>query len=110
MRSFVTLARSGDFLRIRRSGRRVSLEPATVFIVEPRSSDLHSIVGITVSSKIGGAVVRNRLRRRIAAALHEAFLCAPGRVRLVALARREALAMPFGQLVTAFKTGLAQVV
>ncbi len=102
MRSFVTLARSGDFLRIRRSGRRVSLVPATVFVVEARSWERRSTVGITVSSKLGGAVVRNRAKRRLSAAFHHALKAAPRRLRMVAIARPQALDLPFSELVASF--------
>jgi ribonuclease P protein component len=57
-------------------------------------------VGITVTRKIGGAVVRNRAKRRLREALRRV---APGRGRpghdYVAVARPPALTQPFAELV-----------
>jgi ribonuclease P protein component len=57
-------------------------------------------VGITVTKKIGGAVVRNRARRRLREALRRVL---PGPARpghdYVVVARWAALAQPFAELV-----------
>jgi len=49
-----------------REGFRVA-EPTFVLLVAPRMSDRGSPqrLGVTVSRKVGGAVVRNRVKRRI---------------------------------------------
>ena len=64
--------------------------------------------GITVTRKIGNAVVRNRIRRRLREAVRTA---APGHAEAatdyVLIGRRAALTLPFGQLVTDLMNGFA---
>jgi ribonuclease P protein component len=59
-----------EYLQIQASGRRVSL-PHFVFVVAARADGETTgpRLGITASRKVGGAVVRNRIRRL----LREAF-------------------------------------
>ncbi|WP_430591818.1 ribonuclease P protein component [Humidisolicoccus flavus] len=52
-----------DFRRITRTGRRVRTPFAIVSIATPGTSE--SRFGFVVSKKVGNAVVRNRLRRRL---------------------------------------------
>lgn len=57
--------RSSEYRRIGRGGRRVA-EPAFVLVVAPRPADAKlglQRLGITVSRKVGDAVVRNRVKR-----------------------------------------------
>jgi ribonuclease P protein component len=64
--------------------------------------------GFTVTKKIGNAVVRNRIRRRLKEAVR---LAAPGvamhGTEYVLIGRRAALTLQFDQLVTDLLTGLA---
>ena len=58
-----TLTRRADFLAANR-GRRAPM-PGFVLLVRPRDDGDPAIrLGITVTKKIGGAVVRNRMKRR----------------------------------------------
>ncbi len=68
-----------------------------------RKNHLHTNrVGITVSKKLGGAVVRNRVRRRLREVyrLHEQ-LVTPG-WDIVAVARTRAVHAPFSKLTEAY--------
>lgn len=57
------IRRRSDYQRCYRSGRRRGGPLATLHYI---ANDLqHPRVGITASRKVGGAVVRNRLKRRI---------------------------------------------
>jgi ribonuclease P protein component len=61
------LLRSSEYQRVGREGRRVA-EPAFVLLVSPRPPGAKGPgqrLGITVSRKVGGAVIRNRVKRRV---------------------------------------------
>ena len=59
------------FLSLRRSGRRVRQGPLTVTFL-PEGAVGPCRVAYSVSRRVGGAVQRNRLRRRLRAAVSEA--------------------------------------
>jgi ribonuclease P protein component len=64
------LVRRSDFLAAN-AGRRVPM-PGFVLLVRPRADDDAAMaVGFTVTKKIGGAVVRNRMKRRFRALVSE---------------------------------------
>lgn len=56
--------------------------------------------GLTVTKKIGNAVVRNRIRRRLRAAVGAASPQAQAGADYVLIARAAALTLPFERLVT----------
>jgi len=65
-----TIKKRADFLAAN-SGRRVAT-PGFVLLVRDRGdADLGMRVGFTVTKKIGGAVVRNRMKRRLRALARE---------------------------------------
>jgi ribonuclease P protein component len=102
-RAFGRLTKRAEFQRVSR-GRRSTVE---TFILqfrrrEPVRSDAESVarVGITVTKGVGGAVVRNRVRRRLKAALRVVEpLEAEQDHDYVLMARREALSRRFVALV-----------
>ena len=97
MRSFASLSRQADFARLRRRGKRVSTKSLVIYRSDPLAGDPASLVGITVSKSIGKAVIRNKLRRRLAAIVDEAL--AQGTfMRLLVVARPGAAELPFGDL------------
>ena len=97
MRRFVSLRRKADFVALRRYGRRVSTATCNLYREESRSDDASSLVGITVSKAIGKAVVRNRLRRRISAIVHDA-LAGRERMRLLVVPTTAAANVSFATL------------
>lgn len=65
-----TLSRRADFLAAN-SARRAPM-PGFVLLVRPRGDgDPTMRLGITVTKKIGGAVIRNRMKRRFRALARE---------------------------------------
>ncbi|MDE2482274.1 MAG: ribonuclease P protein component [bacterium] len=96
MRSFASLRRSADFARLRQRGRRVASPFLTVFRTDSAPRDRAAVAGITVGKPVGKAVVRNRVRRRVAAILQEAL--AGRRLRVLVVARPAAAEASFAQL------------
>ena len=96
MRSYASLRRSWEFTRLRQRGRRIATGALTVYRADPFPQDKTSVVGITVGKPVGGAVVRNTVRRRVAAILREAL--AGRRLRVLVVARPAAAQAPFAQL------------
>lgn len=71
----LTIKRRADFLRVRGGARCATA--AFVLEAKPRSAttaDDGPRFGFTVTKKLGGAVVRNRLRRRLKSAVREVAL------------------------------------
>lgn len=96
MRRFASLRRTSDFSRLRQRGRRTACGVVTLYRAESRPGEPRSIVGITVGKPVGKAAERNRVKRRIAAILHEAL---EGRsIRLLVVARPGAAQAPFARL------------
>ncbi len=100
---------SRDFRRILRRGRRAA-HPDIVVVSTPikkmssKSKGLRvdrrcgSRLGITASRKVGGAVVRNRFKRRVRAWFRERrsqFSC---EMDLIVIARRSGASLTFAQL------------
>lgn len=96
-----TLKKRSEFLRIRGGARCPT--PPFVLETKPRTDPLSATdpprFGFTVTKAIGGAVERNRIRRRLKAAV---TAIGPGSARLghdyVLIARKDALEIPFDSL------------
>ncbi len=96
------LTKRAEFQRVSR-GRRVSVESFTLQSNRregTRRGVLSARVGLTVTKSVGGAVERNRIRRRLKEALRAAApLETEADHDYVLMARREALARRFAALV-----------
>ena len=101
----VTVKENGDFRRIYRRGRSAVSGGVVVYCLKNRKG--MSRLGVTVSTKLGHAVVRNRVRRRLREIyrLNEQSL-APG-YDIVIVARSRAVEAPFDKLTASF-LGLAE--
>jgi ribonuclease P protein component len=97
MRGFASLRRQSDFDRLRRRGRRVAAEAFTLYRDDALPNDVTCLVGVAVSKAVGTAVVRNRIRRRVAAILHDALPKRPP-MRLLVVARPAAATASFAGL------------
>ena len=67
MRWYDRLRRRAEIAFVRRRGRVASTPTVTAYLVEPVGA--RSRFGVTVSTRVGKAVVRNLVRRRIRGAL-----------------------------------------
>jgi len=106
------LHRRAEFQRVSR-GRRAQ---AASFTLQAQSRDLaqagasQTRVGFTVTKKVGGAVERNRIRRRLKEALRQAgAVAAAAGHDYVLMARREALMRPFPDLIADIERAFAQM-
>ena len=91
------LTRRAEYLAVQKGEKR----RGRLFLLEvlERGDDLPARYGLTVTKKTGGAVTRNRIRRRLREAMrvHAADDMAPGSDYVI-VGRREALDAPFAEL------------
>jgi ribonuclease P protein component len=110
------LKRRAEFLRVA-AERTKWVAPGLVLQARPRSHDARDPlpadairVGFTVSRKVGGAVARNRARRRLRAAM-AAVLPTHGRAGFdyVVVGRQATLTRPFEALIGDLTAALARL-
>ena len=89
------MRRRADFARTTRRGARRSGTFLTCFVADGRG---RTRVGLTVAATVGGAVVRNRLRRRLKAILDRYPLGRPPFRDIVLIARPGAGELDFPAL------------
>lgn len=101
------LTRRGEFLRVAGRGRKAA-RPGLVLQALPQPGDALRL-GFTATKKIGGAVTRNRAKRRLreAARLVLAEAPPPG-WDLVLIARDATATRPFAQLLGDLRGALRQ--
>src|SRR6202012_1640335 len=108
------LRRRAEFQRVSR-GRRAQTESFTLQVnaradLDAAAPPPQPRVGFTVTKKVGGAVERNRIRRRLKEALRQARAVAPSPGHdYVLMARREALTRPFPALIADIERAFAQM-
>jgi ribonuclease P protein component len=110
-RQLVTLKRRPEFLNVRGGGRWAT--PAFVLEGKRRDSAIAYAAprfGFTVSKQVGGAVERNRIKRRLKAATRDVLLEHAQRdYDYVLIARRPALDAAFAALVSDLAEALKRV-
>ena len=82
------LSRSADFERAYRRGRSAANRYLVLYVF-PRAGEDEPRLGVSVSRRLGGAVVRNRVKRLLREAFRASPELAPGR-DYVAVARPDA--------------------
>ena len=105
------LKKRREFLRVARGGRK-AVAPGLVLQVR-RAAEAGSTgvrVGFTVSRKVGGAVARNRARRRLRAVAEQVLAerALPGR-DYVLIGRAATVARPYEALVRDMETVLRRI-
>jgi len=110
------LKRRSEFLRVA-AERNKWVAPGLVLQARPRGPDARDPlpadairVGLTVSRKVGGAVARNRARRRLRAAV-AAIVAAHGRPGFdyVVIGRQATLSRPFDALLADLQAALGRL-
>ncbi|MYD08932.1 MAG: ribonuclease P protein component [Chloroflexi bacterium] len=96
MKSALRLRRSADFAHVRRNGRW-QRHPALALGVNANEL-LYNRYGIVTGKRIGVAVVRNRCKRRLAAALVSLHPALRQGYDIVVIARQSMIEQPFGEL------------
>jgi|SRR5688500_3214081 ribonuclease P protein component len=111
-RSWGRLTRRPEFLRVAASRRRWAAPGLILQVAESPSSEPQSPfrLGFTASRKVGGAVQRNRARRRLKAAAVEVMPAhaAPG-MDYVLVARAETVTRPYAGLLGDLETALRRL-
>lgn len=106
MRAYLSLRRRSDFARVRRRGRRLDAVHAALVALAASGP---TRVGIVTTKALGGAVVRNRARRRIRAALDRLALDRRPSVELIVTPRPSAGLVPFADLVSDLAASLGRL-
>ena len=100
------LRRARDIARVRSRGAK-AVTPSLVLFVTPGTSHAPRVV-VPVSKRFGGAVQRNRLRRRVREALRRQLSELPAALDIVALPRQRAVDAAPDELTAAVRRGLRQ--
>jgi ribonuclease P protein component len=101
------LLRSRDFARVRRRGRSASGPLFAVYVLPVRSSDIR--VGFSVSKKVGKAVVRNRVKRRLREAVRRELPSLRTGMDVVVIARPAAAVASYWEIADAVSAALRRV-
>lgn len=90
------LRRRREFLRVQRTGRRIHT-PSFVLVRQVGTSE-QTRLGVTVSSKVGNAVARNRIKRRVREVFRTRRSALRAGLDLVVIAKQGADALTFHEI------------
>lgn len=91
-----SLSSKRDFERVLRTGSRRRTGCGTVFVAPAPEATRAARLGLAVPAHVGGAVVRNRIKRRLRASFSSASVSAG--VDVVVRAQTTASTIPFQEL------------
>jgi ribonuclease P protein component len=104
------LLRHADFQRVYQTGRRQFTGNMTVFFLRRKESDDDSgtslRVGLTVGKVLGGAVDRNRIKRRMREAVRSSWPAQQAPIDVVFNPRKSVLELPFADVAQEVARGL----
>jgi ribonuclease P protein component len=101
------LLKHADFQRVYKTGRRQFTGNMTVFFLRREAApEESSRVGLTVGKILGGAVERNRIKRRMREAVRLSHSACDGPVDIVFNPRKSVLTLSFTELVNEVTRGL----
>lgn len=90
-------------MRAQQSGRKLHSDSFLVFVL-PRDATGGTRIGVTASSKIGGAVARNRVKRLVREAFRRHKLLFPTGLDIVFIAKKGAVDADYQQVVREIET------
>lgn len=91
-----TLTRNNEFSRVYARGKSFVHPQIVVYVFKNRVG--YTRIGLTATKKIGNAVVRNRVRRVMRAALSEVLVKDAGGIDIVLVARKQTPAINSNKL------------
>lgn len=106
MRNFISIKNNRDFMFMYRRARSLCADCLVMYVRKNKTGDLK--LGITVTKKVGKAVVRNRIRRRIKEVFSELSEGIPPCYDIIVVARSKAAFVRYGELKSAMKYLLAK--
>ena len=98
----VPLKENAAFRRLYYKGKSAGNRYLVIYCARNRLEDTR--VGLTVSTKLGHAVVRNRVRRRLREIVRHNASCLPSGYDVVVVARTAAVEAEFAALEKSFRT------
>ena len=99
----VRLRRRSEFLRVQDRGHKVTADCLLCLSLPNGRADGLTRLGLTVSTKVGNAVVRNRIRRRLRELFRVRKASLPKGLDMVFIARSSAAEADFARLTRAFE-------
>jgi ribonuclease P protein component len=92
----VRIVRSSDYRAIYKTGRKIHSRRFILFV---RTNEVgHSRLGLTVSRKVGGAVIRNRVKRLFREIFRKSFEEIPERLDIVINAKASCIGAGYIEL------------
>jgi ribonuclease P protein component len=97
----------GEFDRVRQSGRSWS-HPLLILIAQTRADESikQARVSVAAGKKLGGAVVRNRVKRKMRAAILEVYPHMPATIDAIIIARQPMIEASVGEIQQALSVTL----
>ena len=86
------LLKRSEFLRISNTGAK--FHSANFVVISSANSECESRLGITVSGKVGNAVIRNRIKRRVREFFRHRRAAFRSNLDIVVIARKSAACLP----------------
>jgi ribonuclease P protein component len=99
----VRLRRRSEFLRVQDKGHKVTADCLLCLVLPNGRADGVTRLGLTVSTKVGPSVVRNRIRRRLRELFRVKKATLPKGLDMVFIARSSAAEADFARLAKAYE-------